>query len=179
MEMIALVSRTGRQFQRYQNGRRLVVGSIPYRYKKNGSVEVLVISSQKGQGMLFPKGGWEEDESVEEAACRETLEEAGVLGIVQGSLGSWNYKSKRQNAFHQGRMFPLLVTKQLDLWPEKDARQRRWVDLEDARDLCRDCWMKEALERLMDRLSAAHTTSPCSLKTDCFQLESDCISLFT
>lgn len=29
------------------------------------------------------QGGWELDESVEEAACRESLEEAGVLGDVQ------------------------------------------------------------------------------------------------
>lgn len=32
------------------------------------------------------QGGWELDESVEEAASRESLEEAGVLGIVQVSI---------------------------------------------------------------------------------------------
>lgn len=31
------------------------------------------------------QGGWELDESVEEAACRESLEEAGVLGNVEVS----------------------------------------------------------------------------------------------
>ncbi|KAL7000884.1 hypothetical protein U1Q18_002036 [Sarracenia purpurea var. burkii] len=69
---------------------------IPYRYKtcikkegKDGDqeeLEVLMISSQKGQGMLFPKGGWELDESIEEAALRETLEEAGVIGKVEVNL---------------------------------------------------------------------------------------------
>ena len=29
------------------------------------------------------QGGWELDESVEEAACRESLEEAGVIGTVE------------------------------------------------------------------------------------------------
>lgn len=29
------------------------------------------------------KGGWEIDESIEEAALRETVEEAGVVGDVQ------------------------------------------------------------------------------------------------
>lgn len=33
--------------------------------------------------LIFFQGGWEIDESVEEAASRESLEEAGVLGIVQ------------------------------------------------------------------------------------------------
>ncbi|GAB4828722.1 hypothetical protein Ancab_018390 [Ancistrocladus abbreviatus] len=68
---------------------------IPYRFRSsskigkgnvNEEVEVLVISSQKGQGMFFPKGGWELDESLEEAACRESLEEAGVLGTIEKLL---------------------------------------------------------------------------------------------
>ena len=103
---------------------------IPYRYKKSQEptsvedLEVLVISAQNGQGMLFPKvlilcclhqqaryhhlvfkitvfshffflltnsllcieqGGWENDECMEEAAKRETEEEAGVIGVVQVS----------------------------------------------------------------------------------------------
>lgn len=79
-------------------------------------LEVLLISSQKGTAMLFPKvrgfmisgsihdthfewmfdlfsclfmhmqGGWETDESKTEAAARETEEEAGVLGIVEVRL---------------------------------------------------------------------------------------------
>ncbi|CAL0323452.1 unnamed protein product [Lupinus luteus] len=50
----------------------------------NDEIEVLVISSQnqKGKGILFPKGGWELDEYKKEAALRETMEEAGVRGIV-------------------------------------------------------------------------------------------------
>lgn len=32
------------------------------------------------------QGGWEIDESIEEAATRETLEEAGVLGNVGVSI---------------------------------------------------------------------------------------------
>lgn len=54
--------------------------------------EVLVISAQrKGKGMLFPKGGWESDESIKEAALRESLEEAGVFGTVEvGSRSSFS-----------------------------------------------------------------------------------------
>ena len=32
------------------------------------------------------QGGWETDETVEEAACREALEEAGVRGLLQVCL---------------------------------------------------------------------------------------------
>lgn len=165
--MVLLVSRTGRQFQRYNKGRRLVVGCIPYRYRSSGGgkgtgneqdqVEVLVISSQKGlaKGMMFPKGGWELNETVEEAARRESLEEAGVRGRLQRQLGRWSYKSKSHDTIYEGHMFPLLVTEQLDFWPEKNVRQRQWMNVADAREVCRDLWMKEALDILTQRLSTA------------------------
>lgn len=34
------------------------------------------------------QGGWENDESIEDAALRETVEEAGVVGIVEVKLNS-------------------------------------------------------------------------------------------
>ena len=33
-----------------------------------------------------PQGGWEADETVEAAAARETVEEAGVRGVLEVSL---------------------------------------------------------------------------------------------
>lgn len=33
--------------------------------------------------MIWSQGGWELDESVEEAAYRESLEEAGVMGMIE------------------------------------------------------------------------------------------------
>ncbi|KAK4278036.1 hypothetical protein QN277_015935 [Acacia crassicarpa] len=157
--VVALVSRTGRELQRYRKGRRQVVGCIPYRYKmeEQGSIEeleVLVISSQKGKGMLFPKGGWELDESKKEAALRETIEEAGVRGIVGGKLGKWSFKSKTYDTFYEGYMFPLLVQEQLELWPEQNFRQRIWMSVDEAKEVCQHWWMKEALERLVNRLNA-------------------------
>ncbi|KAJ9676741.1 hypothetical protein PVL29_021984 [Vitis rotundifolia] len=133
---------------------------IPYRYKTDKKsdrapieeLEVLVVSSQKGQGLLFPKGGWEIDESIEEAATRETLEEAGVLGNVGCKLGKWSFKSKSRGTFDEGYMFPLLVKEQLDFWPEKNVRQRRWMAASEAREVCQHWWMKEALDILIQRL---------------------------
>ncbi|KAJ4909374.1 hypothetical protein Rs2_03995 [Raphanus sativus] len=152
---ISLVSRTGRDLQRYNtNGYRQVVGCIPYRYKNHsgGEIEVLLISAQKkGKGMLLPKGGWEIDESIEEAALRETIEEAGVTGHLEESLGMWQYKSKRDSMIHDGYMFPMLVSEQFEQWPESGFRQRKWVCLSEAIELCRNGWMREALEVFINR----------------------------
>lgn len=155
---LSLVSRTGRCLQRYDGrGYREVVGCIPYRYRETDEsssgkeLEVLLVSSQKGQAMMFPKGGWECDETMEEAAKRETLEEAGVIGTVEEKLDRWFYKSKRCDIMHWGHMFPLRVNKQCDSWPEKDLRQRKWMTVAEAREVCQGLWMKEALDMLVDR----------------------------
>jgi diphosphoinositol-polyphosphate diphosphatase len=98
--MCDLVARTGRHLQRYEDGRRLVAGCIPFRYRdikdeQKKLVEVLMINSQSGPGLLFPKGGWENDETVEEAAAREAIEEAGVRGDLVKLLGFYDFKSKQ------------------------------------------------------------------------------------
>ncbi|WVZ60998.1 hypothetical protein U9M48_010939 [Paspalum notatum var. saurae] len=110
--MCDLVARTGRHQQRYEDGRRLVAGCIPFRYRANNDetsydkhkklVEVLMINSQSGPGLLFPKGGWENDETVEEAAAREAMEEAGVRGDIV--LNGFNdVRSATDNSFGGGK----------------------------------------------------------------------------
>ncbi|KAI3717135.1 hypothetical protein L1987_68524 [Smallanthus sonchifolius] len=160
--MVALVARSGRQLQRYNKGNRQVVGCIPYRIKGNkeknleDALEVLVISAQrKGKGMLFPKGGWESDESITDAALRESVEEAGVFGTVEGILGKWHFKSKGNKKSYEGYMFPLQVEEQLDVWPEKNIRQRVWVSVPKAKEVCQQSWMKEALDLLVKRLESS------------------------
>ncbi|ERN05189.1 nudix hydrolase 16, mitochondrial [Amborella trichopoda] len=159
--MTHLVARTGRHQQRYEEGCRLVAGCIPYRYrtsnetsgdKSNDSVEVLMINSQSGPGLLFPKGGWENDETKEQAALREALEEAGVQGEIMEFLGFYEFKSKTHQdelspeGLCRAAMFALLVTEELVSWPEQSMRQRRWLTIPEAEEHCRHSWMKKALQ---------------------------------
>ncbi|CAL9751698.1 unnamed protein product [Musa acuminata subsp. burmannicoides] len=132
--MVELVSRRGRTLQRYNSGCRLVAGCIPYRFKKTDkpslgdidqAIEVMVVSSQKGRELMFPKGGWELDESMQAAAAREAFEEAGVRGKFEGKLGKW--PSKEQDKIHH--MFAMRVTEVLPQWPEMNARERKWVGI--------------------------------------------------
>ncbi|XP_055826732.1 nudix hydrolase 18, mitochondrial-like isoform X1 [Solanum dulcamara] len=163
---LSMISRTGRDLQRYNDGCRQVVGCIPYRYRKTNQsstvlgtqiddLEFLLISSQKSPKWMFPKGGWETDEALEDAALRETFEESGVIGDVevQEYLGTWSFKSKSQGTFHEGHMFPLLVTEELDDWPEKTVRKRLWLKFSEAREVCWHSWMKEALDVFASKLT--------------------------
>nr|ABR18248.1 unknown [Picea sitchensis] len=164
-----LTARTGRHQQRYDNEYRLVAGCIPYRYKESGEacngtvnreLEVLMVLSRGGTALIFPKGGWENDESLQEAACRETFEEAGVRGIIKKDLGCWDFRSKRYQddsnleGFHRAHMFALLVTEQLDSWPEQNERQRKWVTITEADGRCKDDWMRQALRSCVTYLSS-------------------------
>lgn len=152
--MAVMVARQGRELQRYSasTGGRIVVGCIPYRVLgDDGKLEVLVISSQKGHGMMFPKGGWELDESMDDAARREALEEAGVRGDTGQMLGCWSYKSRRYDQTYEGIMFPLQVTDELHQWPEMASRKRTWATVPQVMDGCQHGWMREALEQLVAR----------------------------
>ncbi|XP_057487107.1 nudix hydrolase 16, mitochondrial-like isoform X2 [Actinidia eriantha] len=159
--MAELVARTGRHHQRYEAGFRLIAGCIPFKYRNlcgsNGDtseqvVEVLMITSTSGPGLLFPKGGWENDETIEEAVLREAIEEAGVRGDLLHFLGCYKFKSKTlQDEFSpeglcKAAMYALLVKEELQSWPEQSTRQRTWLTIPEAIDCCRHPWMREALE---------------------------------
>jgi diphosphoinositol-polyphosphate diphosphatase len=134
-------ARQGREQQRYTNdGARCVAGCIPVRYgaipSDPSTVSVCMITSRNGRGYVFPKGGWEIDESVEVAAARETVEEAGVRGELEfPALGTFAFRSgkaERQGAAAQkGRceatVFAMAVSEELAEWPESRQRQRVWV----------------------------------------------------
>lgn len=161
---VPLASRSGRENQKYgEGGERLVAGSIPVRFKPGvpgpEGVEVLLISSRRGKGDVFPKGGWEVDEQLREAAQRETVEEAGVRGELEepiiGKFAFHSGKAERQASAHGGRciayLFALHVTEELAVWPEAGQRTREWCSLQEACRRCRYDWMREALIAWMTR----------------------------
>ncbi|KAJ6326407.1 hypothetical protein OIU78_013497 [Salix suchowensis] len=167
--MATLLARTGRHRQRYVDQFRLVAGCIPYKLEKNvedqGSnvedrVLVLMISTPKRDDLVFPKGGWEDDETLDEAACREAIEEAGVKGILdENPLGVWEFRSKSsQNSCTlaggcRGYMFGLQVTEELDHWPGQASYSRKWLTIEEASEHCRYEWMRDALKHFLTSLS--------------------------
>lgn len=72
-------ARSGRQNQRYDGDTRLVAGCLPV--MPDG--RVVLIRSVKRTDWILPKGGWESDETAEEAAVREAYEEAGVSALLR------------------------------------------------------------------------------------------------
>ncbi|KAL7535465.1 hypothetical protein ACHAXR_006502 [Thalassiosira sp. AJA248-18] len=90
-------SRQGRSLQRWlvhsptEELVRQVAGTIPI--TRDGRI-ILVSASRKTEWIL-PKGGWDEDETKEECAARETFEEGGLLGQLGGCLEPIDYETRK------------------------------------------------------------------------------------
>ncbi|KAI3840350.1 hypothetical protein MKX03_005846, partial [Papaver bracteatum] len=74
--MSALIERTGKHRQRYENDFRLDDA-----VDCESTLELLMVSSPDREDLVF-LGGWEDDETIGEATCRSSLKEAGVKGIL-------------------------------------------------------------------------------------------------
>lgn len=149
-------ARTGRELQRYgSDGSRLCAGCLPVRIREdsNGTpiIEVLLVRSSKQLLKMkdatrardnldpkssaepiwvLPKGGWEQDETAEQAAHRECFEEAGITGSIIGEICTIQSLSKKGISVST-KIFLLIVETEHLIYPESN-RPRMWLDFTDA-----------------------------------------------
>jgi 8-oxo-dGTP pyrophosphatase MutT (NUDIX family) len=117
---------------------------IPVRFldgsRTPASTRVMLVSSSGGNGWVFPKGGWELDETAQDAAKRETVEEGGVRGELEAEqLGTYPFSNRKTQAGQKGciaHMFVMLVQEELATWPESAHRSRRWVRVSHLQNCC-------------------------------------------
>jgi len=104
--------------------------------KRGSQLEVLLITSLNSKRWIIPKGWPEPELKPAENAAREAFEEAGVTGKVSSQpIGAYHYLKEKKDGGGVPcavQVFALQVTKQLDDWPEKGARQLAWVPIEQA-----------------------------------------------
>jgi len=125
-------------------------------------VRVLMINSKRGprgrdseRDLIFPKGGWETDESAAEAAARESMEEGGVRGEISRGAPTIAYEFTSRSKIKSGcdpieakciaHVFTMHVTEVLEHWPEEGERTRYWLSPRDAWLRCKHDWMRDAL----------------------------------
>lgn len=117
-----------------------------------GVFEVLLIASRKGTRWVIPKGVKEPDLSLRDSAAKEALEEAGVRGnIDEQPIGHYEYD--KWGGVCSVAVFPMEVTESVaeSEW-EENHRQRRWVDVKEARRLLDEPALRKLVKKLEKRV---------------------------
>ena len=98
---------------------------IPFRIRHK-RVEIALVTSLSGKRWVVPKGSLDEGERSRDAAIRETVEEAGLIGDLERKpLGRYNFT--RANERYVVEVYLMRVTMVLDSWLEERLRRRRWI----------------------------------------------------
>jgi len=121
---------------------RLQFGALPYRVDGAG-VEVLLVTSRETKRWIIPKGWPIKGFKPAKTAAREAYEEAGVRGRIAGrAVGHYMYEKwfddKAVIVSCEVRVFPLLVKRQLEKWPECKQRRIQWFRASAAADIVDD-----------------------------------------
>jgi 8-oxo-dGTP pyrophosphatase MutT (NUDIX family) len=103
-------------------------GSIVVRTDGKEPQVLLVTAKRNPKNWIFPKGHIEKGETPEQAALRETKEEAGVIGKLIAPAGVLEYGILGAKA----RVEYFLVQFKREAGSPEDGRQRTWCKLEEA-----------------------------------------------
>lgn len=116
--------------------REVSAGGIVYR-RSAGTIEVALIRTGKRWGL--PKGHVEQGEGIQEAACREVLEETGLEGEVVEKLGDISYRYAYKKAggelvrvFKRVHFYLLRWSKGEAHGHDYEVDEARWFGLEEA-----------------------------------------------
>lgn len=132
-------------------GHRLQVAALPMRQDSDGTMRVLLITSRETRRWIIPKGWPVKGRKPSEAAAREALEEAGLVGgPSKKPIGTYTYFKRRKAHFNICRVdvYILMVEKQLKDWREKAQRKARWCTLDEAAHLVQEPGLSALLLRL-------------------------------
>ncbi|MBF9059938.1 NUDIX domain-containing protein [Rhodobacterales bacterium HKCCSP123] len=110
---------------------RTQFAALPFRVKKKGEVEVMLISSLDTGRWIIPKGWPMDGMRPAEAAAEEAWEEAGIRGrVFDDVLGLYSYSKWLDEELSLPCIvvvFGLEVSHLDTNFPESGARKRKWL----------------------------------------------------
>ncbi|MCH2174583.1 MAG: NUDIX hydrolase [Lentisphaeria bacterium] len=103
---------------------------IPYLYNED-VLHVVLVSTNSGNGWVFPKGLLEEGMTPWDSAAKEALEEAGITGVVGEVLFDY-YEYEKWGGICEVNVFLLAVRELAENWDESFFRKRIILKKEEA-----------------------------------------------
>jgi len=123
---------------------------IPYRVN-NGKLEILLVTSIKKKKWIIPKGYIEFNLTPFESAKKEAFEEAGVVGSNE-TVEVGQFVNEKKNRKELIKVYTMEVDKELDDFPEKNLRKRKWFSFEEAIEKISNPQMKSYLKKLRETI---------------------------
>jgi len=107
----------------------LQASAIPFR-RRGEAIEFCLITSSSSKKWGFPKGIIEGDDTPEQTALNEALEEAGLHGRIVGEpMGEYRYQKWGTDL--DVTVYLMEVTQVDEAWQEAELRERVWVSAND------------------------------------------------
>lgn len=134
------------------------VCAMPFRLTEQG-IEFCLITSRRTDDVGFPKGTIEPGESIDQAAGRETWEEAGLQGAVvrtgdpSSIVAGYDYMKDGRPV--RVAVVLLQVRHEAAQWPESAVRRRFWLPADAAQRRLTVDVLRPILSQAVERLSAA------------------------
>ncbi len=127
--------------------------AVPFRLH-DGVPQYCLITSIRRRRWGFPKGLIDPGDTIEEAALKEALEEAGLRGRIVGDrLGAFRYK--KWGMVLNVAVVLMRVDACEETWLEADVRQRKWMTQAEALEKLERHDFKEMLSVASSRLAGA------------------------
>lgn len=128
------------------------IAAMPIRRTGDGSLEIMLVTSRTTRRWIVPKGWPIKGLKDPEAAAREAMEEAGVVGrIGRKPAGRYAYWKRFSDHFAlcTVKIYLLEVENQLPVWAEQGERHCQWFKPEDAADLVDEPELSTAIRKLV------------------------------
>lgn len=123
---------------------------IPYRFSEN-KLEILLVTSIRKKKWIVPKGYIEFNLTPFESAKKEAYEEAGVVGSNETvEVGQFIAEKKNRNELI--KVYTMEVDEELNDYPEKNLRKRKWFTFDEAMEKVQNPQIKNFIKKLKETL---------------------------
>ena len=129
---------------------------IPYR-KKDGELQILLITSIIKKRWIIPKGFIEFNLSAFESAKKEAYEEAGIIGANE-TIELGNFKIDKYGGDVLIKVYSMEVVEEHEDYSEKNLRKRKWFSLDEAIKKIETPEIANMIRKLETKLKAIHSS---------------------
>ncbi|MEA2730710.1 MAG: hypothetical protein QOF70_5185 [Acetobacteraceae bacterium] len=125
--------------------------ALPWRLSEGGTRQVMLLTSRETRRWIIPKGWPVKKRKPAEVTSQEAYEEAGLIGHIvdKRPVGTFHYEKRlaKKGVLCQVRVFLFRVDRQLDDWPEKNQRETKWFDANEAASIVDEGGLADIIER--------------------------------